>query len=127
MARDEQSQLVGTGWSRVGADAGGGYRWMTAAEARVLLPVAGAGARRIRIQALREADGPTSIRLAVNGVDLPWQTLERGWRTYEWDLPEDLIRPGPVETAVIVDALPPSADNQPPRAVAIAEIRLIAR
>jgi hypothetical protein len=53
--------------------------------------------------------------------------LERGWHAYEWDLPEDLIRPGPVETAVIVDALPPPADNQPPRAVAIAEIRLIAR
>ena len=100
---------------------------MTAAEARVLLPVARAGARRIRIQAFREADGPTSIRLALNGVDLPWQPLQRGWQAYEWELPEGLVRPGPIEAAVIVDALPASANNEAPRAVAVADIRLIAR
>ena len=88
MSRDEQSQLVGAGWSRVAADAGGGFRWMTAPEARVLLPVARAGARRIRIQAFREANGPASIRLALNGTALPWQPLQRGWQAYEWALPE---------------------------------------
>jgi Protein of unknown function (DUF2723) len=127
MSRDEQSQLVGTGWSRVGADAGGGYRWMTAAEARVLLPIARDGARRIRIQALREANGPASIRLALNGVALPWQALQRGWHSYEWDLAEGLVPPGPLEAAVIVDTLPASADSQTPRAVAIADIRLVRR
>ncbi len=58
MSRDEQSQLVGVGWSSVDADGGGAFRWMTAPEARVLLPVTRDGARRVRIQALREANGP---------------------------------------------------------------------
>ena len=127
MSRDEQSQLVGAGWSSVAVDAGGGFRWMTAPEARVLLPVARAGARRIRIQAFRDANGPGSIRLALNGATLPWQPLQRGWQAYEWGLPEGLLQPGPIEAAVIVDALPASANNEAPRAVAIADIRLIAR
>ena len=127
MSRDEQSQLVGAGWSGVGTDAGGGFRWMTAPEARVLLPVARAGARRIRIQALREEGGPASIRLTLDGRALPWQPLQPGWQSYEWELPEGLVQAGPMEAAVIVDALAASANNEAPRAVAVADIRLIAR
>ena len=90
MSRDEQSQLVGAGWSTVDADAGGPYRWMIAAQA-------------------------------------PWQDLRPGWHDYEWDLPEGLVRPGPIEAAIIVDALPAPAGDDVPRAIAIAEIRLLAR
>ena len=103
------------------------YRWMTAREARVLLPVAHAEARRVRVQALREASGPTSIRLVLNGTVLPWQELRRGWHSYEWELPADLVTTGPTEAAVVVDALPPQKGNEPLKAVAIADIRLIAR
>ena len=127
MSRDEQSQLVGTGWSRVDADPGGPFRWMTATEARVLMPLARAGARRIRIQAFREAVGPSSIRLALDGVALPWQPLRSGWQAYEWELPADLALVGPVDAAVIVDALPAPVSGAIPRAVAIAEISLLAR
>jgi hypothetical protein len=125
LSRDEQSQLVGAGWSRV--DSQDAYRWMTAAEARVLLPVARAGVRRVRLQALREASGPTSIRLALNGAALPWQELRLGWHSYEWELPPDLVTTGPTEAAVLVDALPRQRGNEPLKAVAIADIRLIAR
>ena len=40
MGRDAQAQLTGDGWSRVDWDAGGPLRWMIAAEARLMLPVA---------------------------------------------------------------------------------------
>jgi hypothetical protein len=126
-SRDEQSQLVGAGWSRVDKEGRDAYRWMTAPEARVLLPVAHIGARRVRVQALREASGPTSIRIVLNGTVLPWQELRRGWHGYEWELPADLVATGPTEAAVVVDALPPQRGNEPLRAVAIADIRLIAR
>ena len=126
MARDEQSQLIGTGWSRVAADAGGGYRWMAAAEAR-------AAAGRRRRGAADPHPGPARGRrpdldpvdgqrrgpaMAGAGARLACVRMGSARR------PE---RPGPVETAVVVDALPAAADNQPPKAVAIADIRLIAR
>ena len=41
MARDEQAQLTGHGWSAVDHDPVGAYRWMTAPEARLVLPIAG--------------------------------------------------------------------------------------
>lgn len=127
MSRDEQSHLVGVGWSRVEADPGGAYRWMIALEARVLLPVAHNGARRVRLQVLREASEPTSIRVALNGTALPWQALRRGWHSYEWELPEGLVLPGQTEAAILVDALPAPAGDGLLKAVAIADIQLIAQ
>ena len=89
--------------------------------------IARAGARRTRIQAFREDAGPSSIRLALDGVALPWQPLRSGWQTYEWELPADLALLGPVDAAVIVDALPAPSGNAVHRAIAIAEISLLAR
>ena len=51
MARDDQAQLTGHGWSRRPRCVGP-YRWMTAAQGRLLLPIAGPAPRAIRIQAM---------------------------------------------------------------------------
>ena len=40
MARDDQAQLFGDGWSAVDSDEVSPYRWMTRTEARLLLPIA---------------------------------------------------------------------------------------
>ena len=88
MTRDEQSQLIGDGWSAVDWDEVSAYRWMTRTEARLLLPLAKPGAQRIRIQALLEEGGaPKSVGLRLNGVELPQQSLRSGWNTYEWTFP----------------------------------------
>lgn len=125
MTRDDQAQLTGDGWSAVEADDIGSWRWMTTAEARVVLPTMRPETSRIRVQALLDdLHGPTTIRLRLNGVDLPWQTLREGWQVYEWQPPADVLRAGVNEAAIIVDRLPPATDATP-RAVGIAEVRLV--
>lgn len=126
MTRDDQAQLTGDGWSRVEADDIGAWRWMTAVEARLLLPIARPEATRIRVQARREdAQGPMSIRLRLNGVDLPWQPLQDGWQVCEWAAPPDTLRLGTNEAAVIVDRLSPASGSDPARGVAVAEVRVL--
>ena len=88
MGRDAQAQLTGDGWSRVDWDAAGPFRWMTAAEARLVLPVARAPVTHVRVQALRDDRSPaTTVALRVNGASLPAQALQPGWHIYEWDRP----------------------------------------
>jgi hypothetical protein len=127
MARDEQRQLPGYGWSPVDWDAVSPYRWMTAREARLVLPIAMNDARRIRIQALLEETGAaTAVSLRLNGTDLPWHSLVRGWHAYEWDVPAGALRQGTNEVTLIIDRLPQS--NSPdagPRGIALTELRVI--
>jgi hypothetical protein len=126
MTRDDQAQLTGDGWSPVEADDIGAWRWMTATEARLVLPIARPEATRVRVQALLEdVHGPTTIRLRLNGTDLPWQTLREGWQVYEWPAPVDALRLGTNEAAVIVDRLSLPARDTPPHGLAVADVRVL--
>jgi len=127
MARDDQAQLTGSGWSAVDFDAVTPYRWMTSTESRVLLPIAGPDAQRISVQALLEdGSAPKSIGLRVNEIALPAQTLRPGWNRYEWALPDIGARPAH-DVVVTIDQLTPSKGDRPARGVAIAEVRVTHR
>ena len=127
LARDEQAQLPGHGWSPVDWDAVSPYRWMTAREARLVLPIAMNDARRIRIQALLEDTGaPTVVSLRVNGTDLPSQALLEGWHAYEWDVPAGALWQGTNEVTLVIDRLSPSKTSDAPRrGIALSELRVI--
>jgi hypothetical protein len=120
MGRDAQAQLTGAGWSSVDWDAGGPFRWMTATEARVILPLSRSSARRIRVEALRDARSPaTTVRLRVNGTELTPQPLQPGWHVYEWAVPEHCMVPGINEASVVVERL--AGDKE----IAVSDVRVI--
>lgn len=139
MARDEQAQLTGHGWSRVEANAAGPYRWIAAPQARVVLPVGRENTAAVRIEAwLREsppanqrrgtraAGGPgnAGLRLIVDGSDAGVRTLREGWHSYDWTLASGALRPGVHEIALAIE--PPGDGEQPAEpVVAIGEIRLL--
>ena len=127
MGRDAQAQLTGAGWSSVDRDAAGPFRWMTATEARLVLPVLGASGGHIRVQALRDEHCPVStVGLRVNGADLRSQPLRAGWHVYEWDVPAGRIVPGANEVSVVVDRLSDvPAGRARAREIAIADVRLV--
>ncbi len=89
MARDDQAQLIGDGWSAVEWDAVSAYRWMTRTEARLLLPIAKPDAQRIRMQALLEEGGAprNGVASASTGSSCRSQPLRIGWNAYEWTAP----------------------------------------
>lgn len=126
MTRDEQSQLIGDGWSAVDWDQVSAYRWMTRTEARLLLPVTKPDAQRIRIQAFLEQGGaPKSVGLRINGVELPQQSLRSGWNTYEWTLPGRTTKPPVNDVVITIDHLSPSKGEIPARGIAVTEIRVV--
>ena len=138
MARDEQAQLTGHGWSRVEANAAGPYRWIAARQARVVLPVGRENSAAVRVEAwLREsrpanqsgthaegAPGDVGLRLIVDGTDAGIRTLRQGWHSYDWTLESGPLRPGVHEVALAVER--PGEIEQPARpVVAIGQIRLL--
>jgi hypothetical protein len=126
MTRDDQSQLIGDGWSTVDWDAVSAYRWMTRTEARLVLPIAKPNARRIRIQALLEQGGePAVVGLRVDGIDLPSQPLRAGWNAYEWSLPAGMADPHTRDVVVTIDRLSPAKGESPERGIAVTEILVI--
>ena len=126
MTRDEQSQLIGDGWSAVDWDQVSAYRWMTRTEGRLLLPVAKPDAQRIRIQALLEEGGaPKSVGLHINGVELPQQSLRVGWNTYEWTLPVGRAETPVDDVVITIDQLSPPKGQTPARGIAVTEVRVI--
>jgi hypothetical protein len=127
MARDDQAQLTGYGWSPVDSDEVSAYRWMTATEARLVLPIANRDVRGIRVQALlEEGSAATTLKLRLNGTELPSQPLRAGWHAYEWAVPAGAVWQGANEAAVIVDRLSSRGrDDAPAREVALTEMRVI--
>jgi hypothetical protein len=127
MARDDQAQLTGHGWSAVDHDAVGPYRWMTAAEARLVLPIAGPAPLTIRIQAMLDGAGTAAtVRVRLNRTELPPQVLRAGWHTYEWSLPPASMAEGTNEAAVIVEGLPVrTRGNAGATRVAVSEVRVL--
>jgi hypothetical protein len=122
-----QADLLGTGWSDADFDGVAPLRWLAAAGARALFPLRTPRVERLLVSALREPPidgGEWSIRLRVNGVDLPAQTLVAGWQTYEWRPPAGLMRHGTND--VMIAVLPPDADRSfDPRTVAIGSVRAV--
>jgi hypothetical protein len=126
MTRDEQSQLIGDGWSAVDRDQVSAYRWMTRTEGRLLLPIAKPNAKRIRIQAfLEEGGAPRSVRLRINGVELPQQSLRSDWNTYEWALPAGGTEASVNDVVITIDQLSPPKGETPARGIAVTEVRVI--
>ena len=128
MHRDDQSQLLGPGWSDAEVDQTGVYRRTTMPRASAVMPLA-RDARWIRLQALFLKSDPSEnsrIRLRLNGTDLPWQQLDEGWQPYEWTLGPGLLRKGTNEMTLVVERMgepQPAGDHPiPSRSVAIAEI-----
>jgi hypothetical protein len=126
MTRDDQSQLTGYGWSPVESDAVSAYRWMTATDARLLLPTVRRDARRIRIQALLEEGGaPSTVGLRVNHVEVPSQRLRPGWNSYEWTVPGALAEPLANDVVITIDRLSPAKNESPARGIAVTEVQVI--
>lgn len=120
MARDDQAQLTGDGWSPVDFDVVGPYRWMTAPESLLVMPVASTAATHIRVQALRRPHpvAPTMMALRVNETRLPPQPIRPGWNAYDWELPASVLRTGTNEMAIVIDKAPGE------KTIAIADVRL---
>ncbi len=127
MGRNAQAQLTGAGWSSVDWDDGGPFRWMTATEARLVLPVSGGSGGHIRIQALRDERSPAStMRLRVNGTELTPQPLQPGWHVYEWAVPEGCMVPGINEASVVVERLEEAATGKTGgKGIAVSDVRVI--
>jgi Protein O-mannosyl-transferase TMEM260-like len=126
MARDDQAQLTGDGWSSVDWDSVSTYRWMTKTQAHIMLPVAKPDAQRIRIQAFLEKGGaPQTVALRLNGIDLPFQPLRSGWNAYEWMPPKESLRPIANDVVISVDQLSPPKAASPARGLAVTEVRVI--
>jgi len=127
MGRDAQAQLTGAGWSSVDWDNGGPFRWMTATEARVILPLSRSSARRIRVEALRDARSPdTTMLLRVNGTELTPVPVLPGWHVYEWAVPEDCMAPGINEASVVVERLADAAQGKAGgKGIAVSAVRVI--
>ena len=120
MARDDQAQLTGAGWSAVDTDAFTPYRWMTAAEGRLVLPVEKSDPRRIRIQVLCNQDVQgANVSLRLNDAELPAQPLRPGWHAYEWTVEAGTLQRGTNDAAIMVDRTPPE------RGIAVADLRLV--
>jgi hypothetical protein len=124
MARDDQAQLIGAGWSAVDWDDVSPFRWMTEAHAHVLLPVRAPGVSAVRVQAYgAPGRAPGAMRLIVDGADLGERAVGEGWQRYEWMIPGG-IRPGTRRVALAVDRLP-APEAGAVRGLAVSEIRLV--
>jgi hypothetical protein len=124
MHRDEQAQLVGAGWSAVDVDAGGPFRWMTTAEARLLLPLATGGAERIELEIFATAGSEGAlpgIAIQLNGMTLQSQQASEGWGRYIWPVPPGLAAAGTNRVVIRAD---PFRDG---RTLAVSSVTVVYR
>ena len=99
----------GAGWhgperSNEGVD----FRWTSAREAEVLIPLTKLGTVTVTVRAapFTSAALPTkTIGLTVNGETLPAQRLQTGVRTYAWTVPVEAWHEGFNRLAVTVSSL----------------------
>lgn len=99
MARDEQSLLIGDGWSAVEADAAGPYRRTAAPNAHLMLPLA-----RIPIAVHIVASpsrGGTVLGVSLNGYDLGERPLAGGWHGYDWVVPDHVAHARNNQTVIV--------------------------
>jgi len=121
MTRDDQTRLIGSGWSQVETDDAGAYRWTSDHEARLLLPPSFPAWRTLTVDAFRPAGGAaTAIAIRVNGETLPPQPVQNGWQRYTWPLPPAVsaaLGRASAELSLIVDGTASS------RGLAVSTIR----
>ncbi len=121
MTRDDQSLVLGPGWSAVEADDAGPFRWTTRREARLVLPASAPTWHTLAIEAFRPAgDGPSSLGIRINGEVLPAQPVQPGWHRYAWTIPPALtgtLGRTSVELSLVVEG--PAS----PRGLAVSTIR----
>jgi hypothetical protein len=99
----------GAGWhgperSNEGLD----FRWTSAREAEVLIPLTKLGTITVRVRAapFTSADSPiNTIGLKVNAETFPAQPLQRGVGTYEWTVPAEAWHEGFNRLALTVSNL----------------------
>ena len=88
MTRDDQTRLIGTGWSEVETDDAGPYRWVLDREARLVLPASWLAWGSLTVEAFRPTSaGAAAVALRINGEILPAQPMQAGWHRYSWTLP----------------------------------------
>src|SRR5262249_59987549 len=94
----EGQSFLGQGWhAREQTGDGTEFRWTSATEAEVLLPLARAGTLRVYVSALpfRYPRAPdATIDITVNGTRLAPQPMSPAFRTYEWIVPVERMRVG---------------------------------
>lgn len=125
MARDEQSMLVGPGWSAVETDRAGPFRWITGGQAGLLLPVSSPGPSRLALQALGPDDQPPTaaqLGLRLNGVELEPLHLLPGWNRYEWTPPAAAWRTGVNDLAIVLLSPATGPGSLPDRSVGVATV-----
>jgi hypothetical protein len=93
----------------------------------VMLPLSRSSARRIRVEALRDARSPdTTMRLRVNGTELTPRPLQPGWHVYEWAVPGHCLVPGLNEASVVVERLADAAQGKAAgKGIAVSDVRVI--
>lgn len=83
----------GTGWHEVErSNAGEEFRWTSAREAEVLVPLATTGVITVRLRAAPfEFPGspPSMVTLKVNSKELASRHLGSGWNVHEWTVPAE--------------------------------------
>jgi hypothetical protein len=89
---------LGLGWHAAErSTAGADFRWTSAREAEVLVPLARAGTVRVRLRAepfVYPGSKPATIALTVNAAKLPAREMRAGGDVYEWMVPADVWREG---------------------------------
>jgi hypothetical protein len=127
MARDDQMQLVGPGWSEVVVDDVGPFRWTVAERASLLLPLTTGAARKLRLQArLAPSLAVLDVRVRLNGRDLGAQPVVPRWRIYEWDIPAGASVAGTnVMTLAFGDDSAVTPVGRPTQRLAVGDVRVL--
>lgn len=88
----------GAGWHGVEhSNAGVEFRWTSAREAEVLVPLARTGtiAVRLRVSPFEYPGSPRSlVTLTVNSMKLESRPISAGWGVYEWTVPANIWHAG---------------------------------
>ena len=125
----EHRELFGHGWGPVEQDRVGLFRWTTARQAELLLPLWRVSPLRIQVTARSVPEPDVSrgtVQLQVNELLLNPIALRPGWSSYEWDVPSAALQEGVNQVYLIVSKLqqPLDGTTEPPLGVAVREITL---
>jgi hypothetical protein len=88
----------GAGWHGAERSSDGvDFRWTSAREGEVLVPLTKVGTVTVRVRAspfAYQGAPPQELALKINGETLPSHPMQNGWRTYEWTVPAGMWRHG---------------------------------
>ena len=88
----------GAGWHGAERSTDGvDFRWTSAREAEVLVPLTKIGTITVRVRAspfTYSGSPPQALALKINGDTLAARPMQNGWSTYEWTVPASTWRQG---------------------------------